>query len=100
MAARSWLLKLEQRGWIRLSPRKFKCPGRMRMRSAEAVAVAEQPLAQPLDTLRRYHQCRFKRTGQFETTRGDEGLLCLETCWRNGRWDQLYPHAISLAALN
>lgn len=48
----------------------------------------------------RQYQCRFKRTGQFWTTPGDEALICLETLWRNGRWDQLYPHARSSAALN
>ena len=48
----------------------------------------------------RQYQCRFKRTGQFWTTPGDEALLSLETLWRNGRWDQLYPHARSSLALN
>lgn len=48
----------------------------------------------------RQYQCRFKRTGQFWTTPGDEALMCLETLWRNGRWDQLYPHARCSAALN
>jgi hypothetical protein len=48
----------------------------------------------------RQYQCRFKRTGQFWTTVGDEALMCLETLWRNGRWAQLYPHARSSAALN
>ena len=48
----------------------------------------------------RQYQCRFKRTGQFWTTVGDEALMCLETLWRNGRWDQLYPHARSSDALN
>jgi hypothetical protein len=48
----------------------------------------------------RQYQCRFKRTGQFWTTAGDEALMSLETLWRNGRWDQLYPHAKSSAALN
>jgi hypothetical protein len=48
----------------------------------------------------RQYQCRFKRTGQFWTTPGDEALMGLETLWRNGRWDQLYPHAKSSAALN
>ncbi|MBI4772532.1 MAG: hypothetical protein HY784_19390, partial [Chloroflexi bacterium] len=43
----------------------------------------------------RQYQCRFKRTGQFWTTPGDEALMCLETLWRNGRWHQLYPHAQS-----
>lgn len=40
----------------------------------------------------RQYQCRFKRTGQFWTTRGDEALLCLDTFWRNGRWHLLFPH--------
>jgi len=48
----------------------------------------------------RQYQCRFKRTGQFWTTAGDEALMCLETLWRNGRWPELYPHARSAAALN
>jgi len=48
----------------------------------------------------RQYQCRFKRTGQFWTTPGDEALMCLETLWRNGRWDQLYPHAKPSTALN
>ena len=48
----------------------------------------------------RQYQCRFKRTGQFWTTSGDEALMCLETLWRNGRWAQLYPHARSSSALN
>jgi hypothetical protein len=48
----------------------------------------------------RQYQCRFKRTGQFWTTAGDEALMCLETLWRNGCWHQLYPHARSSSALN
>jgi len=40
----------------------------------------------------RQAQCRFKRPGQFWSTRGDEALLCLETFWRNGRWHLLFPH--------
>ena len=40
----------------------------------------------------RQYQCRFKRPGQFWTKVGDEGLLCLETFWRNGRWSTLFPH--------
>lgn len=40
----------------------------------------------------RQYQCRFKRTGQFWSTRGDEALLCLDTFWRNGRWHLLFPH--------
>lgn len=48
----------------------------------------------------RQYQCRFKRTGQFWTTSGDEALMCLETLWRNGRWHELYPHAKPSVALN
>lgn len=40
----------------------------------------------------RQGQCRFKRPGQYWTTQGDESLLCLETFWRNGRWNLLFPH--------
>lgn len=40
----------------------------------------------------RQYQCRFKRPGQFWTQKGDEALLCLETLWRNARWDRLFPH--------
>jgi hypothetical protein len=47
----------------------------------------------------RQYQCRFKRTGQFWTERGDEALMCLETFWRNGRWNLLYPHAIDFELL-
>lgn len=41
----------------------------------------------------RQGQIRFKRTGQFWTSVGDEALLSLEVFWRNGRWSRLYPHA-------
>lgn len=41
----------------------------------------------------RQYQCRFKRTGQFWSQRGDEALMCLETFRRNGRWHLLFPHA-------
>ena len=40
----------------------------------------------------RQYQCRFKRTGQYWSQQGDEALLCLETFWRNGRWQLLFPH--------
>jgi len=40
----------------------------------------------------RQTQCRFKRPGQYWTQQGDEALLCLETFWRNNRWDLLFPH--------
>jgi hypothetical protein len=40
----------------------------------------------------RQYQCRFKRPGQFWSLAGDEGLMCLETFWRNDRWHLLFPH--------
>ena len=45
-------------------------------------------------------QCRFKRCGQFWSTRGDEALLCLEMFWRNERWEMLFPHAKLIAVAN
>lgn len=41
----------------------------------------------------RQYQCRFKRPGQFWTQAGDEGLMALETFWRNDRWHFLFPHS-------
>lgn len=41
------------------------------------------------------YQCRFKRTGQFWSTQGDERLLALETLRRNGRWNLLFPHHVA-----
>ena len=38
------------------------------------------------------YQRRFKRTGQFWTSRGDELMMGLETFWRNQRWNWLFPH--------
>jgi hypothetical protein len=67
----------------------------------EQIIQANQPLGSgAIESTCRQYQCRFKRTGQFWTTPGDEALLCLETFWRNGRWHELYPHAKSSAALN
>jgi hypothetical protein len=40
----------------------------------------------------RQAQCRFKQPGQYWSRQGDEALLCLETFWRNGRWNLLFPH--------
>lgn len=67
----------------------------------EQLKLAPQPLASgAIESTCRQDQCRFKRTGQFWTTVGDEALLCVETFWRNGRWHELYPHAKTTAALN
>ena len=41
----------------------------------------------------RQYQCRFKRPGQFWSTEGAEGILCLDTFWRNERWNELFPHS-------
>jgi predicted membrane protein len=38
-------------------------------------------------------QCRMKRCGQFWSQAGDEALLTLDTFWRNGYWEKLFPHA-------
>ena len=69
--------------------------------TAEQLKLANQPLGSgAIESTCRQYQCRFKRTGQFWTTAGDEALLCLETFWRNGRWHELYPHAKTNVALN
>jgi|GEM_PF-444829 len=57
------------------------------------VVKAQEPLGSgAIESTCRQYQCRFKRTGQFWTTDGDEALMCLETFWRNDRWHVLYPH--------
>lgn len=69
--------------------------------TAEQVLLANQPLGSgAIESTCRQYQCRFKRTGQFWTTAGDEALLCLETLWRNGRWHHLFPHAQPATANN
>jgi hypothetical protein len=69
--------------------------------TAEQLKLANQPLGSgAIESTCRQYQCRFKRTGQFWTTAGDEALMCLETFWRNGRWHELYPHAKANVALN
>jgi len=62
--------------------------------TADQIKLANQPVGSgAIESTCRQYQCRFKRTGQFWTTAGDEALMCLETFWRNGRWHHLYPHA-------
>ena len=69
--------------------------------TAQQQQLANHPVGSgAIESTCRQYQCRFKRTGQFWTTPGDEALMCLETLWRNDRWHQLYPHAKSSAALN
>ncbi len=58
-----------------------------------AARLAREPIGSgPVEATCRQTQCRFKRTGQFWTQRGDEALMCLETFWRNDRWHLLFPH--------
>lgn len=58
-----------------------------------AARRAGEPIGSgPVEATCRQGQCRFKRPGQFWSTVGDEALLCLETFWRNDRWDLLFPH--------
>lgn len=60
----------------------------------EQTRQANEPLGSgAIEATCRQYQCRFKRTGQFWTTVGDEALMCLETFWRNDRWYHLFPHA-------
>jgi len=63
---------------------------------------ANEPLGSgAIESTCRQYQCRFKRTGQFWSLAGDEALMCLETFWRNGRWEELYPHVkLSSPSLN
>lgn len=64
--------------------------------TAAQIRKANEPLGSgAIESTCRQYQCRFKRTGQFWSTAGDEALMCLETCWRNGRWHELFPHAKS-----
>jgi hypothetical protein len=58
-----------------------------------AARRAGEPIGSgPVEATCRQGQCRFKRPGQFWSPAGDEALLCLETFWRNERWDLLFPH--------
>jgi hypothetical protein len=60
----------------------------------EQKTKANEPLGSgAVESTCRQYQCRFKRTGQFWTTAGDEALLCLETFWRNQSWHLLFPHS-------
>ena len=54
MAARTLLLKLEQRGWIALPPPRCVSPNRMRHKRMPALAptLDQEPLRQPLSVLR------------------------------------------------
>lgn len=63
-----------------------------RMDYAQGLKRGEPIGSGAIESTCRQYQCRFKRPGQFWTQKGDEGLLCLETFWRNKRWHTLFPH--------
>jgi hypothetical protein len=67
---------------------------RERMDYAAARRCGEPQGSGAIESTCRQYQCRFKRPGQFWSCRGDEGLMCLETFWRNGRWPLLFPHIL------
>lgn len=64
-----------------------------RMDYAEAKKRGEPCGSGAIESTCAQYQKRFKCTGQFWTTAGDEGLLCIQTFWRNNRWHELFPHA-------
>lgn len=64
-----------------------------RMDYADATRRGEPCGSGAIESTCRQYQSRFKCTGQFWTKEGDEGLMCIQTFWRNGRWDELFPHA-------
>jgi len=68
MAARTLLLKLEQRGWIVLPPRRLVPPSRMRSKPMSAVElpIPESPITQPLSTLLPLTLTEVSRPGTSE----------------------------------
>jgi hypothetical protein len=67
---------------------------RNRMDYAAARRAGEPQGSGAMESTCRQYQCRFKRPGQFWSCAGDEGLMCLETFWRNQRWHLLFPHIL------
>jgi len=67
---------------------------RQRMDYAAARRAGEPQGSGAMESTCRQYQCRFKRPGQFWSCAGDEGLMCLETFWRNNRWHLLFPHIL------
>jgi hypothetical protein len=65
---------------------------RHRMDYAEGKQRGEPIGSGAMESTCRQYQCRFKRPGQFWSQTGDEALLSIETFWRNGRWNLLFPH--------
>ena len=64
-----------------------------RMDYSKGIARGEPIGSGAIESTCRQYQCRFKRVGQFCTKESDEGLMCIETFWRNNRWASLFPHA-------
>jgi len=67
---------------------------RERMDYAAARRAGEPQGSGAMESTCRQYQCRFTRPGQFWSCVGDEGLMCLETFWRNHRWHLLFPHIL------
>src|SRR6266516_5759346 len=67
---------------------------RERMDYAAARRAGEPLGSGAMESTCRQYQCRFKRSGQFWSRVGDEGLMCLETFWRNKRWHIIFPHIL------
>ncbi len=67
---------------------------RERMDYRAARLAGEPQGSGAMESTCRQYQCRFKRPGQFWSCVGDEGLMCLETFWRNNRWHLLFPHIL------
>jgi hypothetical protein len=67
---------------------------RERMDYGAARRAGEPQGSGAMESTCRQYQCRFKRPGQFWSCLGDEGLMCLETFWRNNRWHLLFPHIL------
>jgi len=60
MAARTLLLKLEQRGYLRLPAKRRASPNRMLHKQVRPVAHTREPIHDPLVALRlRRTSCRF-----------------------------------------
>jgi len=64
-----------------------------RMKYQQGAKLGEPLGSGAMESTCRQYQCRFKRPGQFWSTKGDEALMTLETFWRNQRWHILFPHA-------
>ena len=64
-----------------------------RMKYTEADLRREPVGSGTIESTCRQYQCRMKRCGQFWSQLGDEALLTLDSFWRNGYWEKLFPHA-------